>query len=189
MPLKNQIAVPARPLRSQGQIYNETLALDDESWINDVGPWTVMEGASEVPGYGPFELLLKDAGISEIMSIGPHRIYVERNGCIEEASCSFEDECHMMRIIGNMLRQAGQYKKQTGPIFDIRLPDGTLINVVLPPVAVHGPTITLRKRPPEPLTLEDLVTCGSMSQDMSDFLSMWVQARLNIVLCGQHGSG
>ncbi len=144
---------------------------------------------NEVLGYGPLEPLVKDGSIYEITAIGPRFTYVERNGNIEDVPCSFEDDRHMLRIVENMLRRAGRHMGPDCPIVDVRLPDGSLVNVVMPPYAVNGPTITIRKRSKKPFTMEDLVQVGSLSQDMAGFLRACVQARLNIVVCGGTASG
>jgi len=143
----------------------------------------------EVLGYGPFESLLKDDSISEIMAIGPRLTYIERNGKVQEAPCDFEDERHMLRIIDTVLRRAGRGIEPHWPMADVRLPDGSLVNIVVPPGAISGPTITIRKSSKKPLDIAGLVELGSMTQEMADFLGACVQARLNIVICGGVGSG
>jgi pilus assembly protein CpaF len=144
---------------------------------------------NETLGYGPLEPLIKDESIYEITAVGPRFTYVERNGTIEDMPCVFEDDRHMQRIVENMLRRAGRRIKPNWPIIDVRLPDGSLVNIVMPPNAVNGPTITIRKRSKKPFTMEDLVQLGSLSQEMADFLSSCVQNRLNIVVCGGIASG
>jgi pilus assembly protein CpaF len=144
---------------------------------------------NEALGYGPLEPLIKDANIYEITAVGPRFTYVERNGNIEDVPCVFEDDRHMLRIVENMLRRAGRRIKPDWPIIDVRLPDGSLVNIVMPPSAVNGPTITIRKRSKKPFTLQDLVQLDSLSQEMADFLSACVQARLNIAICGGIASG
>ena len=143
----------------------------------------------EVLGYGPLEELLKDEDVSEIMVVGSRLTYVERNGKVEEVPNHFEDDSHVLRIVENVLRQAGRCIEEKRPIADVRLPDGSLVNIVLPPSAVKGPAITIRKYTKRPLDMADLVSLGSMTQEMADFLSACVQARLNIVICGGMSSG
>jgi pilus assembly protein CpaF len=145
--------------------------------------------ADEVSGYGPLEGLLRDEGVSEIMVVGPRLTYVEREGKIREVRYHFEDEGHMMRIVENILRRAGRHGEQKGPMMNVRLPDGTLVNIVMPPPAIKGPTITMRKPSHIRHGLTGLVRIGSMSQDMADFLATCVRARLNIVICGERRSG
>ncbi len=143
----------------------------------------------EALGYGPLEGLLSDEDVAEIMVVGPHLTFVERMGKIREVNYHFEDERHMMRIIGNMLRRAGRSVEPERATLDVRLPDGTLVNIVMPPPAIKGPTITMRKPSCVQHGLNGLVRLGSMSQEMADFLSTCVRARLNIIICGERRSG
>ncbi len=144
----------------------------------------------EVLGYGPLEPLLKSEDISEITAVGPQHISVMRNGKLQEVADCFEDECHMSRIIENILRRAGRRIDPHWPMADVRLPDGLCVNVIMPPHAIHGPTITIRKTARQSLlSMGDLVQLGSMTQEMADFLVACVQCRLNMVICGSVGSG
>ncbi|MFL5624947.1 MAG: CpaF family protein [Ktedonobacteraceae bacterium] len=144
---------------------------------------------SEVLGFGPLEPLLQDESISKIMVVGPRFAYIEKDNKVEDVVCSFADERHMLRIVENMLRRAGRRLVPNWPIVDVRLPDGSLVNVVLPPSAVNGPTITIRKGPKKILALNDLLASDTLSQAMADFLAACIQARLNIVICGGVNSG
>ncbi|HZU67637.1 MAG TPA: ATPase, T2SS/T4P/T4SS family [Ktedonobacteraceae bacterium] len=143
----------------------------------------------EVLGYGPLEGLLRDDEVTEIMVVGPRLAFVERSGQIREVHCHFEDEQHMMRIIGNMLRHAGRSMEPGRPALDVRLPGGTLVNIVMPPPAIKGPAITMRKPSRVRHGLNELAQLGSMSQEMADFLATCVRARLNIIICGERRSG
>jgi len=144
---------------------------------------------NEVLDYGPLEALMKDESISEIMVVGPQLTYVERVGVTEDVPCNFEDDRHMERIIENMLRRAGQRMKLDWPIVDVRLPDGSLVNVVMPPSAVNGPTITIRKAAKKPFSIDDLIQMETLTSEMAEFLRACIQARLNIVICGGIASG
>ncbi len=143
----------------------------------------------EVLGYGPLEVLMRSEDITEITAVGPHLTYVVRDGKLQEVPDCFEDERHMLRVIENMLRYAGRHIEASWPIADMRLLDGTSVYIVMPPFAVHGPTITIRKSSRRLLSMMDLVQLGSMTQEMADFLTACVQARLNIIVCGGIGSG
>jgi len=143
----------------------------------------------EVLGYGPLEAFMGSEDVSDITVVGPHLAYVTRQGKVQEIPNCFEDERHMLRIIENMLRSAGRRCELDWPIADIRLFDGTSVSIVMPPYAVHGPAITIRKSSSILLSLANLVQLGSMTQEMADFLAACVQARLNIVICGSVGSG
>lgn len=144
---------------------------------------------TEVLGYGPLETLLKDESISKIMVLGPHLISIERDKKIEDVSCSFADDRHILRSVENMLRRVGRRLEPGWPIVDVRLPDGSLVNVVLPPSAVNGPTITIRKGPKRPLTMSDLLASDTLTEEMADFLNACIHARLNIIICGEVDSG
>jgi pilus assembly protein CpaF len=144
---------------------------------------------SEVMGYGPLEALLQSDDISEIMIVGPRLTYVKCDGKLEESPYRFEDDRHILRIIENMLLRAGQYIELGRPLAEIRLPGGACASIIMPPYAIHGPAITIRKNSRLPFTLADLVKQGSITQEMADFLSTCVQASLNIVVCGCCGSG
>lgn len=143
----------------------------------------------EVCGYGPLTSFMQDDSIAEITVVGPRFAYVERNGMVEDVPCTFEDDQHMQRIIENMLRKAGRHMRNDWPIVDVRLPDGSLVNIVMPPSAVNGPTITIRKGSTKPLSIENLLQLGTLSQEMAEFLRASIQARRNIVICGGVNSG
>lgn len=144
---------------------------------------------NETLGYGPLEPLMKDERVYEITVIGPRFTYIERDGQIEDVACCFEDDRHMRRVIENMLRRAGRRLAPGWPLIDARLPDGMLLNAVLPPSAVNGPVITIRKPSRRPMTLADLVELGALSEQMADYLRVGVQAGRNTVVCGDVASG
>ena len=143
----------------------------------------------EVCGYGPLTAFMHDESVTEITVVGPRFAYVERNGTVEDVTCSFEDDRHMLRVIENMLRKIGRRVREDWPIVDVRLPDGSLVNIVMPPSAINGPTITIRKGSTRPLTIEKLVQLGTLSHEMAQFLQACVQARLNIAICGGVNAG
>ena len=161
-----------------GQIYNLTEAEQVMRAVVD-----------EVSGFGPLAALVRDKSVTEIMAVGPRLTIIERDGDMQEARYYFEDERHMTRIVGNMLSRAGRAFDPSVAITSARLPDGTFINVVMPPGAVNGPTITIRKRRENVPTLAELVKLETLSQPMADFLGQCVQTRLNIVICGGPRSG
>ncbi len=143
----------------------------------------------EVSGYGPLVSLWRDDAVTEIMVVGPRFTVVERNGDMREVACHFEDEQHMIRIVGNILRDAGRVFDPSVMISNARLPDGSFISVIMPPGAVKGPTLTMRKRRRHVLTLPELVKLEMLSEPMAEFLMECVEARLNIVICGGLRSG
>ncbi|HLW02046.1 MAG TPA: CpaF family protein [Ktedonobacterales bacterium] len=143
----------------------------------------------EVLGYGALEPLLADDRVSEVMVVEPSLVYVERAGKLIETSIRFQDEAHLMRVIQAILRPLGRSVSRTWPMADGRLPDGSRVNVVIPPAAVKGPTLTIRKFSRKPLLLADLVNLGSISEPMAELLRACVLARLNMVVSGGAGSG
>ncbi len=171
--------------QSLGQVYARTgLQLSD-----DVREKLFRQVLDELTGYGPIQVLLDDPDISEVMVNGPRMIYVERKGKVTLADTRFEDNDHVMRVIERIIAPLGRRVDPDHPTVDARLPDGSRVNAVIPPVALDGPTITIRKFSKEKLTVEQLVKFGSMTDTMAEFLRACVVARLNIIISGGTGSG
>ncbi len=145
--------------------------------------------SAEILGYGPIEPLLKDDSVSEIMVNGPRQVYVERGGKLVLSEVSFQDDDHVMRVIDRIVSPLGRRIDESSPMVDARLPDGSRINAVIPPISLVGPTLTIRKFAKDPLTSEDLIRFGTVSREMVTFLKACVEARLNIVVSGGTGSG
>ncbi|MCS7246517.1 MAG: CpaF family protein [Thermomicrobium sp.] len=144
---------------------------------------------AEILGYGPIEPLLKDDTVSEIMVNGPKQVWVERNGKLERTSIQFDDDDHVMRIIDRIVSPLGRRIDESSPMVDARLPDGSRINAVIPPISLVGPCLTIRKFSRDPLTVEDLIRFGTLTSEIAHFLKACVEARLNIVVSGGTGSG
>jgi len=140
-------------------------------------------------GYGPIQPLLDDPSITEVMVNGPKQIYVERKGKIVKTNVTFDDDYHILRIIERIVLPLGRRVDADSPTVDARLPDGSRVNAVVPPVAIDGPNITIRKFGLERLTVEQLIELDSLTRSMADFLRACVLARLNIVISGGTGSG
>jgi pilus assembly protein CpaF len=145
--------------------------------------------AAEILGYGPIEPLLKDDTVSEVMINGPRQVYVERRGKLELTDVQFQDDDHVMRIIDRIVSPLGRRIDESSPTVDARLPDGSRINAVIPPISLVGPVLTIRKFSKDPLTIDDLVRFGTITPEMVNFLKACVEARLNIVVAGGTGSG
>jgi len=145
--------------------------------------------AAEILGFGPLEPLLKDPTVSEIMINGPKNVYVERSGKLERVSTLFEDDDHVMRIIDRIVAPLGRRVDESSPTVDARLPDGSRVNAVIPPISLVGPTLTIRKFSKIPLTIEDLIDYGSITPEVVEFLKASVFARKNLVISGGTGSG
>ncbi len=144
---------------------------------------------ADIIGLGPLEQLLADPEISEIMVNGPKQIYIEKSGKLIKTDVTFSNDEHVLRIIDRIVAPLGRRVDESSPMVDARLPDGSRVNAIIRPLALNGPTITIRKFRKDKLTIHDLVRFGSMSQDMADFLGACVKARTNIVVSGGTGSG
>lgn len=144
---------------------------------------------AEILGFGPIEPLLEDETITEIMINGPQKVYIERKGKIEKTNISFENDEHVMRIIDRIVSPLGRRIDESSPYVDARLPDGSRVNAIIPPLALNGPTITIRKFSRTPLTAQNLLEFGTLTQEALEFLNACVKARLNIIISGGTGSG
>jgi pilus assembly protein CpaF len=144
---------------------------------------------AEILGFGPIEPLLADESITEIMVNGPDKIYIERKGKLEKVNLTFESDDHLMRIIDRIVSPLGRRIDESSPYVDARLPDGSRVNAIIPPLALNGPTLTIRKFSKTPLTIDDLIRFGSITAEAIEFLKACVIARLNIIVSGGTGSG
>ncbi|MBV8780108.1 MAG: CpaF family protein [Phycisphaerae bacterium] len=149
----------------------------------------VKETMADLFGFGPIHGLLDDASVSEVMVNGPNKIYVERKGKSVKTHIKFDDDAHVRRIIDRIVIPLGRRVDGDNPLVDARLPDGSRVNAVIEPVAIDGPSITIRKFAKTALTASDLVEFGSMTQSLADFFKACVISRLNIIVSGGTGSG
>lgn len=144
---------------------------------------------AEILGYGPLEPLLKDPSITEVMVNGPKNVYIERGGKVERTNAAFENDDHVMRIIDRIVAPLGRRVDEAQPYVDARLPDGSRVNAVIPPISLVGPTLTIRKFATVPFTVENLIEFGTITPEVVEFLRACVYARLNVVISGGTGSG
>ncbi len=144
---------------------------------------------AEILGLGPLEPLLADDGITEVMVNGPEDIYIERDGKIRKTKAVFESEEHLMRIIERIVAPLGRRIDESSPMVDARLPDGSRVNAVIPPISLVGPTVTIRKFSADPLTVDQLIQFGSVTPEAMELLTACVRAKLNIIISGGTGSG
>ncbi|MCZ7544774.1 MAG: CpaF family protein [Anaerolineae bacterium] len=144
---------------------------------------------AEILGFGPLEPLLADESITEIMVNGPKNIYIERKGLISRTEATFENEDHVLRIIDRIVAPLGRRIDESSPTVDARLPDGSRVNAVIPPISLVGPVITIRKFSKVPLTVDDLIRFGSITPELIEFLRASVIARCNVIVSGGTGSG
>jgi pilus assembly protein CpaF len=140
-------------------------------------------------GFGPLEDLLRDESVTEIIVSGPRRVFVEQKGRLRPVPIVFEDNAHLDQIVQVILRPLNRPANESNPIVNGRLPDGSRVNVVMPPLAIDGISLNIRKFGKEKLTVEQLVEMGAMTKEMSDWLSRAVRARLNVLVSGGTGSG
>jgi pilus assembly protein CpaF len=143
----------------------------------------------EVLGYGPIQHLVDNTEISEVMVNGPDKVFVERNGQLAQTEVRFDDDEHVMRIARRIIGPLGRRVDRGQPQMDARLPDGSRVNVIIPPCSIDGPSITIRKFPDQPLTIDDLIRFGSITEHTAAFLRACVCSGLNVVVSGGTGSG
>jgi pilus assembly protein CpaF len=144
---------------------------------------------AEIMGLGPLEPLLQDETLTEIMVNGAESIYIEREGKISKTSYNFESDEHVMRIIDRIVAPLGRRVDESQPYVDARLPDGSRVNVIIPPLAIQGPIITIRLFSKVPYSMEDLIGFGTLTPEIAEFLEICVKSRLNVVISGGTGSG
>lgn len=149
----------------------------------------VRELRAEAEGFGPIDPLLQDEDVSEVMVNGPGQVYVERRGRLELTPIKFLDHKHVMRVIDKIVSPLGRRVDEAYPMVDARLPDGSRVNAIIPPLAIRGPTLTIRKFAKDPYQVEHLVHFGTLSATIAEFLQCCVLGRLNMVVSGGTGSG
>ena len=143
----------------------------------------------EMLGLGPIEVLLKDPTVTEIMVNGPKKIFVERMGRLQLTDIQFHDDSHVMNIIERILSPIGRHIDESVPLVDARLEDGSRVNIIIPPLSLVGPCITIRKFATKALSVDNLITFGTLDRKMADFIKACIQARINILVSGGTGSG
>ena len=182
--------LPRAALREQvWDLSARLLAEDGLSFTGRQREALVEAVASELVGLGPLEPLLEDPAVTEIMVNGPDQVYVEQGGRLRRSDVVFDDAAHLMRLIERILSPLGRRVDEASPMADGRLEDGSRINVVLPPLALNGPTLTIRKFSRQPLTIPALVRLGTLPPAVADFLRACVAGRLNVLVSGGTGSG
>jgi len=145
--------------------------------------------SAEILGFGPLQSLLEDDTITEIMVNGPKNVYIERKGKVHRVPITFESNDHVMRIIDRIVAPLGRRIDESSPYVDARLPDGSRVNAVIPPISLVGPVLTIRKFSKNPITVDQMIQFGSVSAEAVQFLKACVESRLNIIISGGTGSG
>lgn len=149
----------------------------------------VEEVLDEAFGFGPLELLLKEEGVADIMINGPKNVFLEKGGRIVKSEVTFRDNDHLLQILDRIVSKVGRRVDETSPMVDARLPDGSRLNAIIPPLALDGPSLTIRRFGSNPLTLEDLLKFGAFTPEMVMFMEGAMKARLNVIISGGTGSG
>src|SRR5947209_3716976 len=167
----------------------EQLTLDRTPLTREERRRIVREITDDILGYGPLEPLLRDDTVTEVMVNNHDRVYVERKGKIEVADATFVDNAHLLRIIDKIVSQIGRRVDEASPMVDARLPDGSRVNAIIPPLSLRGPTLTIRKFSRDPYTIDDLIQFGTTTPEAASFLSACVRGKLNVLISGGTGTG
>ncbi len=147
------------------------------------------EIADDILGHGPLERLLHDDSVTEIMVNGPFDVWIERQGRLYETNVRFNDDSHLRRIVNKIVAQVGRRVDESSPLVDARLPDGSRVNVIIPPLSLSGPLVTIRKFGKRRLTMNDMIRIGTLSTEAVEFLERCIEAQLNMLICGGTGTG
>ena len=170
-------------------VLGDVLARQDRPISNSDRIQVTQEISDDILGYGPIEPFLRDSDVSEVMVNGPDSIWVERSGRLAPVHAHFSDEAHLRRTIDKIVSRIGRRVDESSPMVDARLPDGSRVNAVIPPLAVDGSSLTIRKFSTDPLGVDDLIRFGSLSPATADFLDACVRGRLNVIVSGGTGAG
>jgi pilus assembly protein CpaF len=182
--------MPPETVRNQVRTLIRELCQDEKGLINGADQERLMDDVmDETFGLGPLETLLKDPTISDILVNKFDRIYCERRGRLELSEVTFRDNLHLRQIIDRIVGRIGRRVDETSPMVDARLPDGSRVNAIIPPLALDGPAMSIRRFGSKPLQVEDLIRHGAFPQGVMDFLSAAVQSRCNVIISGGTGSG
>jgi pilus assembly protein CpaF len=177
-------------LRESVQALTSDFLAENASSLSDAERQRIVkEVVDEVTGFGPITGLLNDPDISEIMVNGPKQIYVEQKGKLISTDIEFRDDNHVMHIIEKIVSPLGRRIDESSPMVDARLPDGSRVNIIIPPLSLVGPVITIRKFAKDPFTIEDLIGFGTLTESAAAFLEACVKVRLNLIVSGGTGSG
>lgn len=170
-------------------VLTEVLAQDETPMSVGERAKVAQEIADDILGYGPLEPYLRDQEVTEVMVNGADTIYVERAGRVYRVEGRFLDDAHLRRTIDKIVGRVGRRVDESSPMVDARLPDGSRVNAIIPPLAVDGSVLTIRKFSAEPYTVEDLISFGTLSTATAEFLARCVEGRLNILVSGGTGAG
>ncbi len=167
----------------------DVLASQDRPLSNSDRTRITQEISDDILGYGPIEPYLRDPDVSEVMVNGFDSVWLERSGRLVQADAQFSDEAHLRRTIDKIVSRIGRRVDESSPMVDARLPDGSRVNAVIPPLAVDGSALTIRKFAADPLTVQNLIDYGSLTPHTAAFLDACVRGRLNVIVSGSTGAG
>lgn len=168
----------------------EQIVRDDHLVLNDSDLGRlIVEIQNEITGLGPLEALLADTSISDILVNNAHSVYVERKGKLEKSSVHFDDDAHLLKIIDKIVGRIGRRIDESSPMVDARLPDGSRVNAIIPPLALDGPVLSIRRFSDVPLKMGNLIEFGSLTNEMAVIIAALVKAKTNILVAGGTGSG
>ena len=171
------------------RIVEDMLVADETPLSRQERDDLIREVQHETFGLGPIEPLMQDPSVADILVNGAHRVYVERHGKLQQTDVIFRDDAHLMQIIDRIVAAVGRRVDESSPMVDARLPDGSRVNAIIPPLALDGPVLSIRRFAMDPLKMSDLLAFGTLTPALADVLRAAVQARLNIVVSGGTGAG
>ncbi|MBM9461357.1 CpaF family protein [Nocardioides sp. zg-536] len=170
-------------------VLSEVLAAQDRPLSAADRSRVTQEITDDILGYGPIDPYLRDPEVSEVMVNGHDSVWLELNGRLVKAEAHFSDEAHLRRTIDKIVSRIGRRVDESSPMVDARLPDGSRVNAIVPPLAVDGSALTIRKFSADPLTVQDLINFGSLTPQTADFLDACIRGRLNVIVSGGTGAG
>jgi len=182
--------LPEKEARRQIREISERLLSEEQAPLNQASRQSVVKRIEdEVLGLGPLEPLLSDKTVSDVLVNGPNQVYVERHGKLELTDVKFNNDAHLINIIDRIVSAVGRRIDESSPMVDARLKDGSRVNAVIPPLALDGPSMSIRRFAVELLSMEDLIRIGTLSRELAQVMSAIVRGRLNVLISGGTGAG
>jgi pilus assembly protein CpaF len=183
-------SLPADVVQQQIRRIVEDMLVDDDTPLSRAErEQLVVEVQHETFGLGPIEPLMQDPTVSDILVNGPHEVYVERRGRLHKTNAIFRDDAHLMQVIERIVSAVGRRVDESSPMVDARLKDGSRVNAIIPPLALDGPVLSIRRFAVDPFKMSDLLAFGALTEQLADVMKAAVQARLNILVSGGTGAG
>ena len=190
MDLRKMESMSADRLRMELQVLTESLIAQNHFALNETERMQIAQGIqNEMLGLGPIEPLLSDDSVSDILVNGPDKVFVERRGKIEPTDVRFDSEAHLLRVIDRIVSRIGRRIDEMSPMVDARLPDGSRVNAVIPPLAIDGPLLSIRRFSVVPYTVQDLLNFETLTPNMAALIDGLAKAKLNVLISGGTGSG